>query len=568
VRGPADAEENFMTRDRLTDVGSNPLISRVLDLARNQLLLDVACLARLDGDDLIVDAIAGDGSVFGIHDGWSCPGGAAAVAAFADGAVGGDHVFSPLAQVGAQVGAAVLLSDGQPYGVLCCAGRDDDPGLGRRDAGFLAMLAELVGQELDRQREEGERLSTTETRIRAALRPGSPAIVFQPIVNVRSGAVIGAEALARFPDANGPERWFADAASVGLGLDLELAAITAALGQLHRVPDSVYLSVNASPSAIQSSQLAALFDGIDANRIVIEITEHAHVDDYEALVDAVNRLRCRGARFAIDDAGAGYSSLRHVVRIQPDLIKLDTSLTRDIDGDAARRALARSLLLFADEIGATLIAEGVETPTELDALMALGVDNVQGYLTGRPGPLPLTPTLPDRALLPQRHLDSTSLARVVASATDIETLTRPLLESIVSLTGLEISYLTLFDAATNELDHRFIHNTSELELPPEGTRLAWSDTLCERCQTKGIAWTADVPRDLPGNVIAELYGIHTYLSLPVHSAEGRLLGTLCGASRERRYLPTWTVREIELLCVLVADRLARDRALEHSMAAP
>ena len=549
------------------DVRENSLILRVLELARNQLLLDVAWLAQLDDDDqLVVRAVTGDAAEFGIGEGWTCSGGADAVAELIDGAVGSDRVFASLTGIGAHVGAAVLMADGEPYGVLCCAGRDEDPGLGRRDAGFLAMLAELVGQELDRQRDERDRFSSTETRIRSALRPGSPAVVFQPIVNVRTGVVIGAEALARFPDSSGPERWFADAASVGLGLDLELAAITAALGQLPRIPDDVYLSVNASPNAIQSPRLAALFEGIDAERIVVEITEHAHVDDYDALVDAVGQLRALGARFAIDDAGAGYSSLRHVVRIQPDVIKLDTSLTRDIDTDAARRALARSLLLFADEIGATLVAEGVETATELDALIALGVEHVQGFLTGRPAPLPLAPTLPDRPALPQRHLDSASLARVVAAATDLETLTRPLLESIVSLTGLEISYLTLFDPETNELDHRFIHNTSEVDLPPEGTRLPWSETLCERCQSKGISWTADVPRDLPGNVVAELYGIHTYLSVPVRSAEGRLLGTLCGASRERRYLPTWTVREIELLCYLVADRFARDHALAHSIA--
>ena len=168
----------------------------------------------------------------------------------------------------------------------------------------------------------------------------------------------------------------------------------------------------------------------------------------------------------------------------------------------------------------------------------------------------------------QRHLDAASLARVVASATDIETLTRPLLESIASLTGLEISYLTVYDADANELDHRYIHNSSGLDLPLEGTRLPWTDTLCQRCQVEGISWTADVPRDLPGNAVAELYGINTYLSLPVHSAEGRLLGTLCAASRERRYLPTWTVREIELLCYLVADRFARDSALEHATLGP
>jgi len=304
------------------------------------------------------------------------------------------------------------------------------------------MLAELLGQEIDRRHVEPRRWNNTEKRIRSALRPGSPAVVFQPIVNVRTGAIVGAEALSRFPDASGPERWFADAASVGLGLELELAAITGALGQLHRIDENVYLSVNASPSAIQSARLAELLEDVDARRVVIEITEHAHVEDYDALVDAIRQLRSLGARFAIDDAGAGYSSLRHVVRIRPDVIKLDTSLTRDIDTDPARRALARSLLLFADEIDATLIAEGVETLTELDALVMLGVDHIQGFLTGRPGPLPLTPTFPDRPPLRQRHLDAASLARVVSSATDIETLTRPLLESITSLTGLEISYLT------------------------------------------------------------------------------------------------------------------------------
>jgi EAL domain-containing protein (putative c-di-GMP-specific phosphodiesterase class I) len=120
------------------------------------------------------------------------------------------------------------------------------------------------------------------------------------------------------------------------------------------------------------------------HRLIVEITEHATVADYEKLHAALRPMREAGLRLAVDDAGAGYSSLRHILDMQPDFIKLDIGLTRNIDLDPARKALARALVGFAKDTGCRIIAEGVERQSELDALRSIGVTKVQGYLLGRP----------------------------------------------------------------------------------------------------------------------------------------------------------------------------------------
>lgn len=122
-------------------------------------------------------------------------------------------------------------------------------------------------------------------------------------------------------------------------------------------------------------------------RIVLEITEHAHIEDYDQLLRALEPLRARGVRLAVHDAGAGYAGLQHILQIHPDLIKLDIGLTRSIDLDPARRALASALTVFAREVGCRIIAEGVETASELAALRAIGIEKAQGYFLGRSTPL-------------------------------------------------------------------------------------------------------------------------------------------------------------------------------------
>jgi EAL domain-containing protein (putative c-di-GMP-specific phosphodiesterase class I) len=207
-------------------------------------------------------------------------------------------------------------------------------------------------------------------------------------LNLRTGLVVGGEALARFSGspAQGPDRWFNDAATVGMGLDLELSAVRRAVMLLDRIPAACYLSVNVSPAVATSTRLLDLMSerNVAAQRIVLELTEHADVADYDALRTALVPLRALGLRIAVDDAGAGFASMSHILNLRPDFVKLDMSLVRGIHRDAARRALARGMLIFATEIGACLIAEGVETAEDLAALRAVGLTHGQGYLLGRP----------------------------------------------------------------------------------------------------------------------------------------------------------------------------------------
>ena len=198
-------------------------------------------------------------------------------------------------------------------------------------------------------------------------------MAFQPVVDIRTGLVVGAEALARFhaEPYRTPDVWFNEAWSVGLGLELELAAIARALESLVAIPKDTYIAVNAAPATLCSDGLLDLLQQFSLERVVVELTEHSRVDNYDALIAGIARLRAEGARLSIDDAGAGFSSFQHVLRLQPDIIKLDRSLTTDIDKNPVRAALATALVTFADSLGAQICAEGIETLDELVTLQKL-----------------------------------------------------------------------------------------------------------------------------------------------------------------------------------------------------
>lgn len=292
--------------------------------------------------------------------------------------------------IGAHLSVPVRLADGRLYGTLCCFSFSPDPSLTERDLDVLRAFSVLLGAQLDRDLVDGRALEEGRCRISALLKAGQPSMVFQPIFDLTSKRIAGLECLARFQSdpPRSPDRWFAEAADVGMGVELELAAIRAGLRALNSVPREVYLAVNCSPKTIMDSGFQGFMRTVDLARVVVEVTEHDHIPDYPALLAALAPLRAMGLRVSIDDAGAGYASFRHVLHIQPEKIKLDISLTRNLDTDPQRRALASALIAFGRETKAHIVAEGIETEAELRTLNRLGVHGGQGYFLARPMALP------------------------------------------------------------------------------------------------------------------------------------------------------------------------------------
>jgi EAL domain-containing protein (putative c-di-GMP-specific phosphodiesterase class I) len=384
---------------RLSLDGSSEAIERILSLARAALDMDVALIGALDGD-YVVEAVAGEGGWFGIEPGMRVPEDDTYCRRMIDGDLPhlvrdamhdrrtADLPITREAGIGAYVGVPIRLWDGSLYGTLCCLSRCAEPSLNERDVRFMRVLAEIVADQLDREQLESEKRRLEWSRIRSVLEGDTLDVEFQPVFDLGDCRIVSLEALARFeadPDRS-PAAWFAEAAEVGLTTELELAAIRRALEQLGDFPPDVTIAVNVSPSTALDPRFARLVEDV-AERVVIEITEHAQVDDYDALQNALAPLRERGAQLAIDDVGAGFANLRHILRLAPDIVKLDLSLTQEIARDPAREALASSLVGFAEGVGAAITAEGISSDEELQLLRSLGVDYGQGFFLARPAPL-------------------------------------------------------------------------------------------------------------------------------------------------------------------------------------
>lgn len=245
-----------------------------------------------------------------------------------------------------------------------------------------------------------------------------PAIVHQPIVDLVRGTVTGYEALARFagPPEAGPDTWFAHAAVQGRLAEFEAAILVRSIGGLAALPPNTFLTINVTPALLGSSALddmLAPFGRLD--RLVIEVTEQMPIDDYGRVREAIGRLRDAGALFAVDDAGAGYASMRHVLAVRPDFVKLDRQHVAGCDGDPARVALIEAVGNLASRLDASMIAEGVERAEELDCLTRLGVPLAQGFLLGRPqaGFTPPASAAREVGRAQQRKSDADSLVSLV-----------------------------------------------------------------------------------------------------------------------------------------------------------
>jgi EAL domain-containing protein (putative c-di-GMP-specific phosphodiesterase class I) len=288
--------------------------------------------------------------------------------------------------VGAHLSVPIYFSDGRVYGTFCCFKAAPDQTLIERDLAMMQIFAEFTGKQLERQIMANRTYDQMSERVRSMLDTRDFTIAYQPIYEFGADQIVGFEALARFSalPLRPPNIWFDEATHVGLVEALETIVIERALQGLEHLPQQIYLSLNVSPATVISGAIVRVLKHVPLKRIVLEITEHVSIPDYAQLISVLKPLRKKGMRLAVDDAGAGYASFRHILRLEPDLIKLDISLTRNIDTDRTRRALAAALIRFAEETGSRIIAEGIETEAELNVLRHLRINKAQGYLIGRP----------------------------------------------------------------------------------------------------------------------------------------------------------------------------------------
>lgn len=287
-----------------------------------------------------------------------------------------------------RVACAPFGDDSQVHGVLLL----DLPDQRLTSAGaalaaaidFAAVTYGLLHRGLLEQHDE----EANRIELRSVLQAGSFAPHFQPILDFRSGEVVGLEALTRFTDGTSPETRFREAAIHGMGIDLELATLEAALAAVPHLPSAgAWIGLNVSPALMltDTEALADVLEGAE-REIVLELSEQEAVTDYDAMRRVLADLG-GGLRLSIDDAGSGFASLRHILRLEPAFVKLDRSWVREVDTDPARQAMIAGLRHFADQTGALLVAEGIEREAERDVLIDLRVDLGQGYLLGRPAPV-------------------------------------------------------------------------------------------------------------------------------------------------------------------------------------
>ncbi len=371
-------------------------VAELLRTAKNSLGLSLTFLSRLDGEVQHLEVV--ESSLPFFHDGQSQPQATSLCQAILDGKLPSvipnvaklpDAKRLPAARfpmrIRSYVSVPVSLSDGTLYGTFCAAGFTADKELSKRDRALMEVLASAAATVIEPEVQERRRNEAVRERLEPMFNSDGLRVVLQPIVAFSDGMRVGAEALSRFPAEwnQPPDEVFGEAASIGFGVELELLAVRRALEQLSAI--SGYLSVNFSPSTLLDGRCAQLLDALPADRVVLELSEHDRVEDYEALTTVLAPYRAAGMRLAIDDVGAGFSSLRHILLTSPDVIKLDRSIVAGVAHDSVLLTLVTALVDFSHGASAAVVAEGVETKEDATVLRAAGVDCAQGWYFARPG---------------------------------------------------------------------------------------------------------------------------------------------------------------------------------------
>jgi EAL domain-containing protein (putative c-di-GMP-specific phosphodiesterase class I) len=370
-------------------------VAELLRTAKNSLGLSLTFLTRLDGEVQHLEVV--ESSIPFFHDGQQQPQATSLCQAILDGKL--PSVIPNIAKIPeakrlpaarfprirSYISVPVSLSDGTLYGTFCAAGFTADNDLTKRDKALMEVLASAAATIIEPGVQERRRDSAIRSRLQPIFDAGGPRIVLQPIVALADGVRVGAEALSRFPAewVQAPDEVFADAALIGDGLELEMLAVRRAADVFVGV--SGYLSINFSAHTLLDVRCQELLNSLPLERIVLELSEHDPVSDYRVLLDALAPLRRNGLRLAIDDVGAGFASLRHILLTSPDVIKLDRSIVAGASDDPILRRLVHSLTDFGHDAGASVVAEGVETRDDAVALRDAGVDYGQGWHFARPG---------------------------------------------------------------------------------------------------------------------------------------------------------------------------------------
>jgi EAL domain-containing protein (putative c-di-GMP-specific phosphodiesterase class I) len=372
-------------------------IADLLQTAKKSLRLSVAFLSRLDGTTQHLEVVESSIPVI-FRDGITQRQETTFCQAILDGklpAVIPDVKKFPEAmklptakipRIRSYVSAPVVLSDGELYGTFCAFGLTSDKELTTRDKALMEVLASAASVIIEPDFRAQQRRTGIEDRLAPVIADGGPVVALQPIVDLATGDRVGAEALSRFPAEWGmaPDVVFAEAHGVGLGHRLELLALERAAEHLDHVGG--YVAMNVSPATLLTPECGELLRRLPLHRVLLELSEHDQVEDYVTLNSTLAPLRAQGLRLAIDDVGAGFSSLRHNVVTSPDVIKIDRSIVAGLDTDPVLSKLVQSLVEFGHGCRVRVVAEGVETAGEAAALRTLGVDHGQGWHFGRPGP--------------------------------------------------------------------------------------------------------------------------------------------------------------------------------------
>lgn len=373
-----------------------PRVQDLLREARSALGMSVAFAARISDGRRVIEAVDADGDA-PFAPGDSHPVEDTYCQAIVEGRLAQaipdtslDSVASLLAptvelRVGAHVGVPILLPDGTVYGTLCAYSETPQP-VDDRDSAILVLVARSIAEQLATEQDARGLHTAIRERLTQVMTGGLLQTVYQPIIDVSSGKAFALEALTRFPESFGrrTDEWFADAAQAGEAAALELAALRQAVDGLSAMPSDVALSVNVSAEVVLHPGFRDWLPQAPLGRMILELTEHEQIGDYGPIVAALASARAAGLRLAVDDAGAGYASMRHTLQLLPELLKLDISLIRGIDADRNQRALCRAIITFAKTLGTHVVAEGVETAAELLAVRQLGVDYVQGFFVSQP----------------------------------------------------------------------------------------------------------------------------------------------------------------------------------------